>query len=106
MRPYKFQRIWIDLDTVQAITEPREVDRMGYGGYFVEFSIQFAFQDNPRIFSYKQETDWYENGARTKAPSNSDRATLIPEVAYGMWSKRAELMPEWEALVNAWKGTQ
>lgn len=48
MRIYKtFWGAHIDLDHILWISDAQFVDRMGNGGYFVAFEIQFMLQDKP-----------------------------------------------------------
>lgn len=57
MRAYhiKEQGWWVDLDHILGISEPEFVDRMGCGGYFVEFYITMTFKDSPLVVSFNQE---------------------------------------------------
>lgn len=58
MRPYQLweQGPWVDLDYIQEVIPPEFVDRMGQGGFFIEMSIRFAFQNDVRLFRWNQ--DW------------------------------------------------
>jgi len=60
MRPYQVypRGPWVDLDSIQEIDPPEFVDRMGFGGYFVEMRLRVAFREEPRVFSFKSESEW------------------------------------------------
>jgi len=60
MRPYQLypRGPWLDLDHVLEIEPPEFVDRMGYGGYFVELRLYLAFRDDPRVFGFQSESEF------------------------------------------------
>ena len=41
----------IDLSHILSISDAYFVDRMGSGGYFVEFQIQFILRDSPIFYT-------------------------------------------------------
>lgn len=63
MRPYKIPKanVWVDLDTIQEIQEPKFEDRMGSGGYYIVLRWQHAFQDEPREHWFYQPAN-FEKG--------------------------------------------
>ena len=47
----------IDLSHILTISDPVFVNRMGYGGLFVEFSIEFILRDKPITYSFDTQRD-------------------------------------------------
>lgn len=64
MRIYKtFWGAHIDLDHILWISDAQFVDRMGNGGYFVAFEIQFMLQDKP--LRYEEHLGYSDKYFRT-----------------------------------------
>lgn len=47
----------IDLSHILTISDPVFVNRMGHGGLFVEFSIEYILRDNPITYSFDTQRD-------------------------------------------------
>ncbi|QIG70740.1 hypothetical protein EVB91_189 [Rhizobium phage RHph_I1_18] len=58
MRPYKlFNGHHVDLDHILTVSQAYFDDQMGHGGYFVGFSIQFMFRNEP--IRYVVGVEWF-----------------------------------------------
>jgi hypothetical protein len=82
----------IDLSKVVAISDARFVDRMGHGGYFVEFDIDIQLLDKPLNFGRRIEAD--HSGDRPKPIYDEDGVTIT-----GV----RELQEKIDDLVKQWK---
>jgi hypothetical protein len=51
-----FNGTHVDLDHILTVSPAYFDDRMGSGGYFVAFHIQFILRDRPIVFDYEVDT--------------------------------------------------
>lgn len=47
----------IDLSHILSISDAVFHDRMGYGGFYVEFNIEFILRDKPITYSFETQKD-------------------------------------------------
>jgi len=98
MKPYliktKVQQFWIDLDHVAVIYEPKFIDHMGHGGYFVRMDIQMFFMDDTFSIMLEQEGLFdYET-----------KKYIGPVLSHGIPSELEYMLKEvYTPLVEAWK---
>jgi len=81
MRPYQLypNGPWVDLDSVQVVTPPVFVDRMGSGGYYAVMDIRFAFQNEPMTIRWGSDCQWKEPNQ-----PNKERDRLVPVLIEGV----------------------
>jgi hypothetical protein len=79
VRVHRLLNRYIDLDHVLAVSDALFVNRMGSGGWLVEFSLTMAFSDRPLAFSAPlvEGTRIEHDGAVTH-----DTCTLSTEVRF------------------------
>ena len=58
---YSIYKTWfnehIDLSHILTISDAVFINRMGHGGLFVEFSIEFILRDSPITYSFDTQLD-------------------------------------------------
>ena len=99
MRLYKtFWGLTIDLDHVQAISDARFIDRMGYGGYFAGFDIHFILQDKPLSYltDHYCKNDYYRYVAPGDRPQNGYHEI---KMANHQWVKVSHVKDQSEILM-------
>ena len=65
----------IDLSHILTISDPAFVNRMGYGGLFVEFSIEFILRDRSITYSFNTQLDLHMEF--TQYPSTEFKAQAL-----------------------------
>lgn len=89
----------VDFSKVVAISDARFVDRMGSGGYFVEFEIDIQLLDKP--LKYSRSFDYYEMDRmsdRLKPLYHSNGKTLAELNLQKQIDQIVELWKEYQAL--------
>lgn len=100
IRPYQMwpHGPWIDLNHVQQVNPPMFIDRMGFGGYFVEMTVELAFRDQPRVFKFYQEAGEYNPNREQPRPKVYDDGwpTELKHVVHAVYYP---LVLEWTGQV-------
>lgn len=99
---------YIDLDKLVSISDADFVDRMGCGGWFVRFTMEFQLRETPLVFQRSLTEDEYEwdngkechllgltNGGWVECPVE-DREIII--AVNNLQSVINEIVLNWENL--------
>ena len=65
----------IDLSHILTISDAVFINRMGHGGLFVEFSIEFILRDSPITYSFDSQLDLHMEF--TQYPSTEFKAQAL-----------------------------
>ena len=86
---------YIDLTKIVAITDAEFIDRMGYGGYYVGFTIYCQLLEKPIVYERKLDyrEEKYENG-KIHAKTNDRNGKILAE---------ENLQKQVDEIVSMWK---
>ena len=85
----------VDLGKIVSVTDARFVNRMGFGGYFVEARIVAQLLERPLILCVQQDTEWEDESHRCLGPCRTPEG--VPTQQAAMQSVLDELRAAWEA---------
>jgi hypothetical protein len=116
MRVVHFRDTWIDLDHILAITDVEFANRMGYGGWFVEFRVVLAFRDSALIYSRELDDQTREKkyeGTRLflrLTDKDGQERWIDGHQTYGIQAPDilacVNFQKEADVLVEAWRGDE
>lgn len=109
----EFMQRYIDLSSLVEVSEPRFIDHMGYGGWFVGFNYRFAGDTEPKTYArglrekHGEVADyemWYDGNHHRFVADASGEPIAVNNLRRDMlellekWSTFKAAQPQIEAL--------